>query len=237
VPAADPALLSEQLATLRRENAALRSYTLDGCDSRHQRSLRCDAASTTHGKDRQANVSAFDWRACLARWSTEWLQDAQYRAQAPPGVIATGWLGYAGATEAQLAAAERRLGIALPPSYRAFLHVSNGWRRTSPFIYHLWSTGELEWLSVRNQHLIDIWTAADMPDCWEQRAFPGALEVSDWGDAAIYLLNPRAIRPDGEWEAGFFPTWGPFAQVYGSFQELMEAEYDSFRRLRGDRRA
>lgn len=179
-------------------------------------------------------MTAFDWRAFLARWSTEWPQDAQYRAQAPPEVVPMGWLGYPGATESQIAAAETRLGIALPPSYRAFLRVSNGWRCTSPFIYRLWSTSEIEWLSVRNQHLIDVWTAADMPDSWEQRAFPGALEVSDWGDAALHLLSPHTVRADGEWEACFFPTWEPFAQVYGSFQELMEAEYASFRRLRGD---
>ena len=34
--------------------------------------------------------------------------------------------------------------------------VSNGWRDPRPFIYRLWSTDELELLSVRNQDLVDI---------------------------------------------------------------------------------
>src|SRR5262245_10168320 len=98
---------------------------------------------------RQAHVKAFDWRAFLARWSTEWLQDTEYRAAAPPDVVVTGWLGYPGSTEAQLAGAETHLGIALPHSYRAFLRVSNDWRCTSPFIDRLWSTNEIAWQAVR----------------------------------------------------------------------------------------
>jgi hypothetical protein len=122
--------------------------------------------------------------------------------------------------------------VVLPPSYRAFLRVSNGWRCTSPFIDRLWSTEEIEWLSVRNQDLIDIWTEDPTFDCWESRYLPTALEISNWGDSALYVLNPRVVRPDGDWEAAFFANWRPGAQVYGSFQELMEAEYESFRRLR-----
>jgi len=44
-------------------------------------------------------------------------------------VVASGWLGFPGATEAETAAAEAHLGVTLPPSYRAFLRVSNGWHR------------------------------------------------------------------------------------------------------------
>src|SRR4051812_8176526 len=97
----------------------------------------------------------------------------------PPSACST--TRFPGATEAEIAGAETHLGVTLPPSYRAFLRVSKGWRDTSPFIDRLWSTDEIEWLSVRNQHLIDVWTAGDMPDCWEQRALPNALEISDWG--------------------------------------------------------
>ena len=89
---------------------------------------------------------------------------SEFRVSAPRDVPATGWLGFAGASDAEIAGLEQRLGNALPPSYRAFLRVANGWRNASPFIDHMWPTQDVQWLSVRNQHLIDIWTAPDMFD-------------------------------------------------------------------------
>ena len=55
-----------------------------------------------------------------------------------------------------------------------------------------------------------------------------AVEVSDIGDSAIFLLNPQVVTPDGEWEAWFFANWLPGASRYRSFGELMETEYHSF---------
>ena len=55
-----------------------------------------------------------------------------------------------------------------------------------------------------------------------------ALEISDIGDSAIFLLNPKVLTPDGEWEAWFFGNWLPGANRYRSFAELMEDEYHSF---------
>lgn len=76
----------------------------------------------------------------------------------PPQVIQSGWLGYPGATEEQIAHAEARLGITLPQSYREFLKVSNGWYLTTPFVYKLWSTEEIEWFTVRRQNWKDDFT-------------------------------------------------------------------------------
>jgi hypothetical protein len=59
-----------------------------------------------------------------------------------------------------------------------------------------------------------------------------ALEISDVGDTAIYLLNPQVVAPDGEWEAWFLASWLPGANRYRSFWELMQAEYLRFRRYR-----
>src|SRR5688500_832741 len=116
-----------------------------------------------------ASTVEFQWRPFLERWSAEWLTLQDFRVSAPPDLLQTGWLGYAGETEEQLTQLERRLGRALPPSYQAFLRVSSGWRNTSRFITSLWSTHEVQWLSVRNQHRIDVWTAPDVFDGWEKR--------------------------------------------------------------------
>ena len=179
----------------------------------------------------------FDWHEFLARWSREWIESDQQaqnvRARVSPDVIASGWLGYEGATKEEIAAVEARLGVVLPPSYRAFLSVSDGWRNAGPFIYSLRPVAEIDWLRVRNQDLIDVWTAAHMHEGWEKRYFPTALQISDWGDSAICLLNPLVVRDDGECEASFFANWFPGAQVYGSFRELMEALHETFLRLRG----
>jgi len=79
-------------------------------------------------------VISFDWQRFLMDWSRILLQDDNVTKYLSPEVIASGWLGYPGATEGQIAQAEGRLGAILPPSYRAFLKVTNGWRQTGPFI-------------------------------------------------------------------------------------------------------
>jgi hypothetical protein len=61
-----------------------------------------------------------------------------------------------------------------------------------------------------------------------------ALEVSEVGDSAILLLNPKTVTASGEWEAWLFANWMPGAHRYRSFRELMEGEHESFLRLRAE---
>jgi SMI1 / KNR4 family (SUKH-1) len=97
-------------------------------------------------------MSTFDWEDFLMQWSQESLQSMRYEQdKLPPEIIQSGWLGYPGATEKQIIQAEVRLGTSLPPSYREFLKVTNGWYLTTPFVYKLWSTEEIEWFAVRRQ--------------------------------------------------------------------------------------
>jgi hypothetical protein len=207
-------------------------------------------------------MSSFDWESFLKRWSQEILESlGSDRNNLPPEVIESGWLGYPGATDKQIAQAEARLGTQLPPSYRAFLKVTNGWRQTTPFINKLWSTAEIEWFSVRNQSWLNVLLArseqanAELPnsssphpsipdeeylvygrdqDCSKIRAeyLQTALEISQRGEAAIYLLNPQIVTETGDWEAWFLGDWLPGADRYRSFQEMMQAEYENFLELR-----
>jgi len=196
-------------------------------------------------------MSEFDWRNLLTQWSAKILQSGMFDQELPPDVIASGWLGYPGATAAQIAQAEARLGQQLPPSYRAFLLVSNGWRITGSFIDRLWSTEEIEWFRVRHQHdWIDAWITGArsqgplIPISDRDYFVYGsaqsvlnirleylqtALEVSEVGDSAIYLLNPQVVTAAGEWEAWFFASWLPGANRYRSFWEMMQKEYEQFR--------
>lgn len=196
-------------------------------------------------------MDADTWRTFLSTWSEEILRysDEHYLRGLPLHAKTSGWLGYAGATEAQLAAAEARLGRSLPPSYRAFLAVSNGWRRTTPFIDAVWPTEQIEWLSVASPEFLPAWmegvTAFGVPEpipdadyfvyggaqreyAIRHEYFETALQISAWGDAAVYLLNPQVVTPAGEWEAWFFASWLPGARRYRTFWDLMRAEHDSF---------
>jgi cell wall assembly regulator SMI1 len=192
-------------------------------------------------------MADIDWDSFLRQWSRQIIDTGKYNHSLPPDVIASGWLGFPGATEEQLQEAESRLGVQLPPSYRQFLATTNGWRMTGTFIYRLWSTEEVDWFRTRNQDWIDAYTEAGadpVPDSqyfvygpeqdpiWMRPEYlPTMLEVSDTGQEAIYLLNPNIVTPEGEWEAWFFGNWLPGADRYRSFWDMMQAEYATFRRL------
>ncbi len=202
-------------------------------------------------------AQAFDWLGFLKGWNAELLASrmlATVRRRNPSEdlerAVAAGWLGYPGATEAELAATETRLGVELPQSYRAFLATSNGWRWPEHFIPKLWSTDEIEWLPVRHQEGINAWREGEqlygptiIPDEEyfvygdEQYSYSirseylqTALDISavERAGTAMCVLNPQVVR-DGEWEAWFWAHWLPGAHRFGSFQELMLDLHQSFR--------
>jgi hypothetical protein len=197
-------------------------------------------------------VVDYAWPELMQPWNTELLADAQIREMLEPDVVASGWLGFPGATPEEIAAAETRLGTRLPDSYRQFLTFSNGWRWITPFIEQLWSTSEIERYATRHQDLIEAWrlgarqypTSSRVPDgryfvygaeqdpiSMRDEYLDAAIEISDMADG-ILLLNPEVISDDGEWEAWFFAAWLPGASRYRSFWDLMRGERDRYHSLR-----
>ena len=212
-----------------------------------------------------ASLKTFNWYKFLGQWSQEFLATSKNLGHLPAEIIESDWLGYPGATEEQITQAEERLNVSLPPSYREFLKVSNGWRQTTPFIYRIWSIEEIEWFIKRHHSWINSFIQTQMrsrhdyhqnghqlnghvpripdseyflygeeQDCSKIRPeyLSTALEISDKGESAIYLLNPKIQTGDGEWEAWFFGNWLPGADRYPSFQEMMQAEYKNFLEMR-----
>lgn len=214
-----------------------------------------------------ARPKTFDWYKFLGQWSQEFIANSRHADQLPESVRESGWLGFPGATEDQIAQVESRLNVTLPFSYREFLKASNGWRQTTPFIYRIWSIDEVEWFTERHQSWIktfteihlrtryerhqnghklngslqvplipdsEYYTYGEDQDCSKIRLnyLSSALEISEKGESAIYLLNPEVIAENGEWEAWFFGDWLPGADRYRSFQEMMEAEYRNFLEMR-----
>lgn len=188
-------------------------------------------------------MSKFDWENLLKEFSQKLIADINERrkAEIPSEVIASGWLGYSGAIEEQITQAEARLGTTLPPSYREFLKVTNGWRKSDWTEIQLWSTEEVDWFYVRNQAWIDVWQPyteerPSVPDAeyfvydeeqdcvyLRREYLQTALEISsDSGDGDIYLLNPEIITADGEWEAWHFGSKLPGAIRYRSFYKMIQ---------------
>jgi hypothetical protein len=187
------------------------------------------------------------WREFLSKWSQAVLATELARAF-PEEVIASGWLGYPGASAEEIEHNEARLGTNLPPSYRSFLEASNGFRMVRPYLTRVWSTSEIEWLRIRRPELISTWRMGEtlggdsesIPDedyfvygeqqdsVWMRSEYlQDTLEVSDLDPEmdGIYLLNPLVVTTEGEWEAWYLSSSLPGAARYRSFEEMMEAEY------------
>jgi hypothetical protein len=193
----------------------------------------------------------FAWEDLLRQWGKEVLQSSDISQNLPSAVIASEWMGYPGATEEQIVRAEERLGKRLPPSYRAFLKVSNGWRQITYFIERLRPVEEIDWYYVRHQALIDamIQGARDgasqtgrgisisnedyfvygegQREVFRLEYLQTVLEISESTESDVFLLNPQVVTAEGEWEAWFLANWQG-ATRYRSFWEMMQEEHKRF---------
>jgi SMI1 / KNR4 family (SUKH-1) len=111
-------------------------------------------ATTRH--DRK-HPTQFNWRTFLKQFSRDLLSDEAIRETLPKKVISSAWLGYKGASDNRIADLEKRLDMALPPSYRSFLAETDGWRNCGAFIYNMWPCSEVRWFRERNQQWIDAY--------------------------------------------------------------------------------
>jgi hypothetical protein len=183
------------------------------------------------------------WKALLKEHNRELLSYEEVVERLPREVIKKGWLGYPGASEEEVATIEKRLAMSLPPSYRAFLKVSNGWRFPSvSIIPDLTPAAKIAWFREHNQDWIDVYVgpSAEQQPISDEEYFEygdkqnscnfrveylqNALQVSDVSDGAVVLLNPKIVTADGEWETWFFANWLPGAARYRAFGEWFEAE-------------
>ena len=193
----------------------------------------------------------FNWQSFLEQFSQSLLADDNIRAQQSQETLNSRWLGFPGASPEEIRTIEERLGIEIPLSYRRFLQTSNGWRNSGSFIHRVWSVQEIVWFKENHQPWISAYTdpkhklptmseedyhrygEEQDPTSFRPEYLQTALQISDVGDSAVYLLNPKVVTNEGEWEAWFFANWLPGADRYRSFQELMEAEYRNFLALSG----
>ncbi|PWI12831.1 SMI1/KNR4 family protein [Streptomyces sp. Act143] len=181
---------------------------------------------------------SFNWREFLGRWQQEWVpradadEDEEETAAGP---------GRPGADEAAIAAAEERLGRRLPPSYREFLTVSDGWHvDQTAGVYQLGGAADIDWFrDPYDMSLMYEENLGDHPRS-EEVLLAGmwrrALRLETDSDMSNALLDPGDVDEDGEWALYVYKGWGgEMPQRYPSFRAYMEAMYRGFHADRVER--
>lgn len=165
----------------------------------------------------------FTWQTYLQRWNDfAFSSDDEIIAQGLTSALRErGWLGFDGASEAQIAAAEKRLGVALPPSYKTFLRTSNGFWMVGATneVERLLSAEEIHWMRDGDRADMAIW-GQNYPD------IPQCLQISSMPNESVIYLNPLAVDPQtGEWECVEVITYAAEFVQWESFGDFMVAEY------------
>lgn len=184
----------------------------------------------------------FEWRPFLERWSGEWADAYDPERDGRAGSEdwrAARWLGREPAAEAGITAAEARLGVALPPSLRSFLAVSDGWHHAGRFVWRLAGCEGLDWWGDPHG-MRDVWLENwDDPDedlVREAGVWSRSLQLATESDMVDVLLDPEDMDERGEWAVyTWAPWWASPPERHPSFRHFMEDMYRQFHAMAADR--
>ena len=193
-----------------------------------------------------------DWKQFLKEWDQE-LRNAQDYLSTYDRQVDSGLVTYPGAGSHQIAAAEARLGIFLPPSYQNLLKASNGFCPEGFGFDCFHSAETVEWFVTDYNEWVDAYIMADeeltLPSVPDDRYFYYGPEQSSCdirveymeeclaislpsigSQDHIFLLNPAVITSDGEWEAWAFANWKAGATRYRCLWDMLFDERRLFRK-------
>ncbi|MFJ2020647.1 SMI1/KNR4 family protein [Streptomyces nodosus] len=189
------------------------------------------------------DTTAFDWRSFLLRWSGEWadsLPDGETRGEDEEAARQARWLGFPPASEEQIAAMEERLGRRMPPSYREFLKVSDGWRHAGGFVGLLAGTEDARWhdnesgLADISEEYLDEDAGPEErreADIWRR-----GLQLDVKSDITYVLMDPEDVDEGGEWAVYTWASWrAEPPERHANFLEFMRDMYREFHSLRAHR--
>jgi hypothetical protein len=180
------------------------------------------------------------WTELLDQWNSYLLNCPALADYVEPVSMESRWLGERPAGDDQIRRAEKRLGRTLPPSYHAFLSLTNGWRYVgehTSFAGALRPVEHIDWFRVANAAWVDAYAHVDADDLdylvygpaqdtthMRGKYLADALQVSDVArdGGGVILLNPEVCTDDGEWEAWHLANYYPGAVRHRSFRHLAE---------------
>ncbi|WP_405892685.1 SMI1/KNR4 family protein [Streptomyces sp. NBC_00104] len=189
------------------------------------------------------DITAFDWRPFLLRWSGEWadsLPDGETRGEDDEAALRARWLGFPPASQERIAAMEERLGRRMPPSYREFLKVSDGWRHAGGFVWLLAGTEDAHW-HHNESGLADMFEEyldedAGPEERREADLWRRGLQLDVESDVTHVLLDPEDVGEDGEWAVYTWASWrAEPPERHANFLEFMRDMYREFHSLRAHR--
>ncbi|MBO8190157.1 SMI1/KNR4 family protein [Streptomyces oryzae] len=189
------------------------------------------------------DIAGFDWRPFLLRWSGEWADcppDGEAQSEDDEAARRARWLGFPPASEERIAAMEERLGRRMPPSYREFLKVSDGWRHAGEFVWLLAGTADARWHNDESG-LAEIFEEYLDEDAGpEERAevdiWRRGLQLDVESDVTHVLMDPEEVDEDGEWAVYTWASWrGEAPERHSNFVEFMRHMYREFHSLRANR--
>ncbi|MCT9007329.1 SMI1/KNR4 family protein [Streptomyces rhizosphaerihabitans] len=186
------------------------------------------------------DTTAFDWRPFLLSWSGEWadsLQDGETRGEDDESALQARWLGFPPASEERITAMEERLGLRMPPSYREFLKVSDGWRHAGGFVWLLAGTGDARWHNnesgLADMYEEDLDEDAGPEARREAGIWRRGLQLDVESDITHVLMDPEDVDEDGEWAVYTWASWRAAPpERYANFLEFMRDMHREFHRLR-----
>ncbi|MFF4815469.1 SMI1/KNR4 family protein [Kitasatospora sp. NPDC001309] len=189
------------------------------------------------------HTTPLDWRPFLLGWSGEWsdsLADGGTRREEDETARRARWLGFPSASEERIVAMEERLGRRMPPSYREFLEVSDGWRNAGGFIGLLAGTADARWHDNESA-LADIFEERlddDATDAERRGAgiWRRGLQLDVESDMTHVLLDPEDVDDDGEWAVYTWASWRAAPpERYANFADFMRDMHREFHCLRAGR--
>ncbi|MGW1410692.1 SMI1/KNR4 family protein [Streptomyces sp. NPDC002403] len=186
------------------------------------------------------NTTPPGWQPFLLGWSEEWsdsLPDDETQSERDEAARRARWLGFPPASEERIAAMEERLGRRMPPSYREFLRVSDGWQHAGGFVRLLAGTTDARWHN-NESGLADVFEEyldddAGPDERREADIWRRGLQLDVESDITHVLLDPEDVDEEGEWAVYTWASWRAAPpERYANFTEFMRGMYQEFHGLR-----